>query len=83
MAPRCPVCGKGKPARIVYGYPNGSVEFGRDLSEGRITLGGCCVTEDDDKWECNACGYTWGSKSERARREQSRAELEARRTRAS
>lgn len=83
MAPRCPVCGKGKPARIMYGYPMHSIELERDLSERRISLGGCCVTEDDDKWECNACGYTWGSKSARAYLEQARAAYATRQARTS
>jgi hypothetical protein len=26
-----------------------------DMEAGRVVLGGCCVTEDDPKWQCADC----------------------------
>lgn len=53
---KCPVCGTVPLASILYGYPNYSSELEQELQEGRTTLGGCCVSEDDAAWECPHCG---------------------------
>ena len=53
---RCPACSSPRMARIVYGLPVGDDEMQRLLDEGRIVLGGCCVTNDDPAWQCLACG---------------------------
>lgn len=53
---KCPHCG-GKPmATVLYGYPAFSAELEAQLQSGTITLGGCCITDDDPKWECPHCG---------------------------
>ncbi len=52
----CPVCSSGPVARILYGMPAFSEGLRRGLEEGRITLGGCVVSDDDPAWECKACG---------------------------
>ena len=53
---KCPTCG-GKPvARIFYGLPILTTEIKLDLMDGRVTLGGCEVTDDDPAWECTECG---------------------------
>tara|TARA_B100000315_G_C14545429_1_gene572995 strand:- start:1536 stop:1751 length:216 start_codon:yes stop_codon:yes gene_type:complete len=52
---KCSKCGSTKIANILYGLPDGSDEFMEDLKEGRIVLGGCCVTDDDPVWECVNC----------------------------
>ncbi len=53
---KCPVCGSGPVARIMYGMPAFSEELERELREGKTSLGGCCVSDDDPDWECTACG---------------------------
>ena len=53
---KCPECGSGPVARIMYGMPAFSEELERELREGKISLGGCCVSDDDPDWECTACG---------------------------
>ena len=53
---KCPACGSGPVARIMYGMPAFSEELERDLDKGRITIGGCIVSGDDPDWECTACG---------------------------
>jgi len=52
---RCPACGSGRIATILWGYPAFSEELHHDLAEGRLTLGGCCVTDDDPTWQCTDC----------------------------
>lgn len=52
----CPECGKAPLASIVYGMPIYNAELERELKEGKVTLGGCCVSHDDPRWECTHCG---------------------------
>jgi len=53
---RCPECGKSQMADILYGYPAFSDELQQDINEGRVMLGGCCVSFDDPAWVCSQCG---------------------------
>jgi len=53
---KCPKCGQAPLARILYGMPAFDEELERKIEEGRITLGGCCVSDDDPTWECSHCG---------------------------
>ena len=55
--PGCPDCGSDDVATIVYGHPDVSIMD--DAQEGRIKLGGCCVTEDDPEWHCWKCAREW------------------------
>lgn len=52
----CPKCGKAPLASIVYGMPIMNAELERKLKEGKATLGGCCVSDEDPTWECTHCG---------------------------
>lgn len=52
---KCPSCGSGRIARIFYGLPDFSPELRADLDAGRIALGGCCISDDDPKWQCLEC----------------------------
>ena len=58
--PACPKCGSDSVAAILWGMPAYSEQLESDLEEGRVVLGGCCVTGDDPEWHCNACGREWG-----------------------
>lgn len=51
---KCPACNSSRIADILYGFPDFSV-LQKDIDAGRITLGGCCVTDDDPKWQCLDC----------------------------
>ena len=53
---KCSKCGCEKIASIQYGMPAFSPELRMDLDEGKIVLGGCCVTGDDPEWQCVECG---------------------------
>jgi len=52
----CPECGSDRIASLLYGFPRMTPNLQRALAEGRIRLGGCCVSDDDPAWECADCG---------------------------
>jgi hypothetical protein len=52
---KCPACRSPNVADILYGLIALSPKLEKDLSAGRIILGGCCVTGDDPKWQCTEC----------------------------
>ena len=49
----CPSCTKAKLVPIVYGLPG--PETRQDFEMGLISLGGCCVTDNDPELECFRC----------------------------
>ena len=55
---KCPICGQKPVAKIVYRLIDfsGEDEIGQELKEGKIVLGGCCISSDDPTWECTKCG---------------------------
>ena len=53
---KCPECKFSPVATILYGMPAYSEKLQEDMLTGRVTLGGCCVTNDDPEWECSRCG---------------------------
>lgn len=60
---KCPACGSKRIARILYGLPAFSDELQRDLEEGKITLGGCCIRDDDPVWQCADCDMEFYKKT--------------------
>ena len=65
----CPKCGHSPLAKILYGLPNfKDPEFQRASAAGEITIGGCCITGMEPKWQCVNCGqriwepYRWADK---------------------
>jgi len=55
---KCPKCSSSKGViRIVYGMPGFDLQ--QEELEGKIILGGCCVTDDDPNWHCKECQYEW------------------------
>lgn len=53
---KCPKCKQTPLASILYGMPAFNEELKRKMDEGTITLGGCCISNDDPAWECTHCG---------------------------
>ena len=53
--PMGPTCGSSRIANILYGMPDFDDKLEKDLDSGRITLGGCCITNDDPEWQCADC----------------------------
>lgn len=58
--PTCPSCNSDSAALILWGYPGNMSSIEEELEKGEIVLGGCIVTDDDPKWECNDCHHRWG-----------------------
>lgn len=56
----CPNCGSDNVAEILWGLPSFTEELQKELAEGKVVLGGCCVSSDDPKFECNNCGQRFG-----------------------
>ena len=52
---KCPKCGSQKIAKILYGMPAYSTKLRKDMDEGKIVLGGCCIGMDDPVWKCVDC----------------------------
>lgn len=57
---RCPACGSDNVAEILWGMPAFTEELEKELDEGNVVLGGCCITPDDPKYECNECRCRFG-----------------------
>ena len=57
----CPQCGSSNVAAIMYGLPDFNDELERELEAGRVVLGGCVISGEDPKWQCNECEHQWGS----------------------
>jgi hypothetical protein len=66
---KCPKCSSSKGViKIVYGMP--APDIVDKAEDGKIMLGGCCVTDDDPDWHCKECHHEWSdsfSKKERLR----------------
>lgn len=56
----CPNCGSGFVAHYLWGEPVFDERLERELNEGKIVLGGCCITESSPEWKCNACSCDFG-----------------------
>jgi len=68
----CPKCGSLDIVPIFYGLPGGP-EVMEAANQGKIALGGCCVTDHDPQKQCKVCGTQFDLRpprvTERARRE--------------
>ena len=55
----CPMCGGTDIAMILYGLPSDELLKSKKVKEGKIILGGCGVSGNDPKLECNDCGWRY------------------------
>jgi hypothetical protein len=55
----CPECGGTDIAMILYGLPSHELQNSKKVKEKKIVFGGCCVSSDDPKLECNDCGWRY------------------------
>ncbi len=53
----CPRCGGDDIAVILWGMPNFSEELENKVKQKKIVFGGCMVSRNDPKLECNDCGH--------------------------
>jgi len=60
----CPECKSKNVAWIQWGFVEITESLERELDQGKITLGGCCVSDNDPKWECNDCYHRWGERDD-------------------
>ena len=61
---KCPKCGKSWIAEIFWGYPANMESIEEALERKEIILGGCLVTNNDPRWECNDCNHQWGERED-------------------
>ena len=60
---KCPECSKSWIAEILWGYPDmNAIE--EQLERKETVLGGCYITDNDPKWECNNCHHQWGKRED-------------------
>jgi hypothetical protein len=59
----CPICNSKNIAEIFWGLPADMGELEEALEKKEIVLGGCCVSNDDPKWECTDCFHRWGKRT--------------------
>jgi hypothetical protein len=52
---KCPNCQSINHAKIFWGLPADMREIEGQLERKEIVLGGCLVTGNDPKWECDKC----------------------------
>ena len=55
----CPKCGESDMAIILYGLPSEELLDSKKVKEKKIILGGCSVSKDNPKQECNDCGWRY------------------------
>ena len=61
VRPVCPNCGSRNVAWIQWGRPVWGEGFSERLNRKEITLGGCMVSENDERWQCNDCRCRFGN----------------------
>lgn len=49
----CPACGSTRVVAILYGVPTRKAF--EEADAGRLSLGGCCLGNDDPEWRCVDC----------------------------
>lgn len=61
---KCPSCDSTNIALILWGLPIGTPDLDASLEKHEVVLGGCCVSNNDPKWNCNDCSFRWGKRDE-------------------
>lgn len=59
MAEKCPRCGSGQTAPILYGMPAFDDEMEARLKAKQLYLGGCCVSGNDPEHHCFGCNLNF------------------------
>jgi len=62
--PSCPKCKNTNTCPILWGYPADVEEALAAVAKGELSLGGCCVSDNDPVWHCNNCQNRWSKRSE-------------------
>jgi hypothetical protein len=53
---KCSECGT-KLVRIVFGMPD--MDLIEESQQGKVLLGGCCISFNDPTWGCANCGWKY------------------------
>ena len=56
----CPRCGSKQTAKILWGMPSYDENLQKQLDNKEITLGGCCITENNPTHHCFSCENDFG-----------------------
>lgn len=56
----CPACGRCSGRPILWGMPSDLVFEALERDEIDISIGGCCIADDDPTHECVACEARFG-----------------------
>ena len=51
----CTTCGFSPVGEILWGMPDMDSKLQKSIEDGRIIIGGCCLSLDDPSWECSKC----------------------------
>jgi len=62
--PPCPSCGSKNACHIFWGYPANMEQYLEAIAKKEIAAGGCCISDNDPKWECIKCNLRWGKRHE-------------------
>lgn len=55
---KCPDCGSTDTVKILYGMP--TYEAFEAVERGEISLGGCCISDNNPTRHCKTCGQDFG-----------------------
>lgn len=55
----CPACSSKNVAKFLYGMPSFSKKLEKELEQGKVKLGGCCIEVEAPLFHCNDCGKEW------------------------
>ena len=62
--PPCTSCNSKNTCPIFWGYPGDMEWYLEAVAKKEIALGGCTVSDNDPKWECNDCSWRWGKRED-------------------
>ena len=58
----CPKCKSKDITVTIYGLisESGMKDLEKELENGKVRLGGCCIDENSKQFWCNNCTFEWG-----------------------
>ena len=62
--PTCPSCKSKNTCQIFWGFPEDMEWYLEAIAKKEISPGGCTLTDNDPKWNCNNCSNRWGRRDE-------------------
>ena len=58
----CPKCKSSDITETIYGLicESGMKDLEKELDDGKVRLGGCCIDGNSKRFGCNKCFFEWG-----------------------